>query len=390
MAKKPKSPTEITSIRHKKDTRVNIPTEELRDFVAEDEKAPKAMLYPRDPSLDPQLVWKGKDEQDQAALEVPVVPIYIQEKVHPQALVENLRNTAKAGEPEPELTLFSDFNGMTDADFDKKVDFYHHDQHWSNRMILGDSLLVMTSLAEKEGLKGKVQTIYFDPPYGIKFGSNWQVSTRKRDVKDGKVEDATRQPEQVRAFRDTWKLGVHSYLAYLRDRFTGMRDLLTESGSIFVQIGDENVHLVRCVLDEVFGSDNFCALLVCRKTSGLNSPVARVNVVPGSADFIVWYARTFDRVKYRQLYLEKSLGGDGGDHYRTVELPDGTVRQLADEEVQQPETLQAGAKVFQVDNLISQGYSPSLSRPFTHAEECFLQVRLLTGRPRTKVLRNCH
>ena len=184
MAKKPKSPTEIRSIRHKKDTRVNIPTEELRDLVAEDEKAPKAMLYPRDPSLDPQLVWKGKDAQDQAALEVPVVPIYIQEKVHPQALIENLRDTARAdassGNKEPELTLFSDFNGI--EEFDKKVDFYHHDQHWSNRMILGDSLLVMTSLAEKEGLKGKVQTIYFDPPYGIKFGSNWQVSTRKRDV----------------------------------------------------------------------------------------------------------------------------------------------------------------------------------------------------------------
>src|SRR5256885_14368101 len=201
MAKKKESPTEITSTRHKKDTRVNIPTEELRDFVAEDEKAPKAMLYPRDPSLDPQLVWKGKDEQDQAALEVPVVPIYIQEKVHPQALVENLRKTAKANEPEPELTLFSDFNGLEDKGFETKVDFYHHDQNWSNRMILGDSLLVMTSLAEKEGLKGKVQTIYFDPPYGIKFGSNWQGSTRKRDVKDGKVEDATRQPEQIRAVR---------------------------------------------------------------------------------------------------------------------------------------------------------------------------------------------
>src|SRR5712691_7247748 len=162
MAKKIKSQAEITSIRHTKDTRVNIPTEELRDFVAEDEKAPKAMLYPRDPSLDSQLVWKGKDEQDQTALEVPLVTIYIQEKVHPQALVENLRNTARAdaarGNEAPELTLFDDFNGMDDAAFDKKVDFYHHDQHWSNRMILGDSLHVMTSLAEKEGLKGKVQT----------------------------------------------------------------------------------------------------------------------------------------------------------------------------------------------------------------------------------------
>ena len=198
MAKKPKptGPTPIDAIKHK-DARVNIPTQELRGFVATDEAAPPRLLYPRDASLDPQLVWKGKDEQDAAALEVPVVPVYIQEKIHPQALVENLRDTAKAGEQEPELTLFADFNGIDD--FDKKVDFYSHDAgsqpHWSNRMILVDSLLVMASLSEKEGLKGKVQTIYFDPPYGIKFGSNWQVSTRKRDVKDGKAEDATRQPE---------------------------------------------------------------------------------------------------------------------------------------------------------------------------------------------------
>jgi adenine-specific DNA-methyltransferase len=245
MAKKPRvsGPTPVGSIKHK-DARTNIPTQELRGFVASEEDQPPKVLYPRDPSLDPQLVWKGKDEQDANPLEVPAVPIYIQEKVHPQALIELLRDTAKAGErePEPELSLFDDFNGVTD--FEKKVDFYHHDQHWSNRMILGDSLLVMTSLAEKEGLKGKVQTIYFDPPYGIKFGSNWQVSTRKRDVKDGKVEDATRQPEQIRAFRDTWKLGIHSYLAYLRDRLASARELLTVNGSVFVQIGDENVHLV--------------------------------------------------------------------------------------------------------------------------------------------------
>ncbi|MBS1819103.1 MAG: site-specific DNA-methyltransferase [Acidobacteria bacterium] len=309
MAKKKNGPTPIESIKHK-DGRVNIPTEELRDFVADDERAPKTMLYPRDPSLDPQLVWKGKDEQDSAPLDVPVVPVYIQEKVHPQALVENLRDTAKPGEQEPELTLFSDFNGIDS--FDKKVDFYHHDQHWSNRMILGDSLLVMTSLAEKEGLKGKVQTIYFDPPYGIKFGSNWQVSTRKRDVKDGKVEDATRQPEQIRAFRDTWKLGIHSYLAYLRDRLTVARELLTESGSIFVQIGDENVHLVRCVLDEVFGADNFSACITVKKTGAQPG-----DVLPGVADYILWYARNADSVKYRPLHFEKTVGvGSGtGERY---------------------------------------------------------------------------
>ncbi len=267
----------IEAIRHK-DTRANIPTEELRDFVAEDEQAPKKILYPRDPSLDPQLVWKGKDEQDSQDLEVPVVPIYIQEKIQPQALIQDLlRRTSSSKSPRPlggegqgegarepaasytvQPDLFADFNGLPE-DFDKRVDFYQHLGHWSNRMILGDSLLVMTSLAEKEGLKGKVQAIYFDPPYGIKFGSNWQVSTRKRDVKDGKAADATRQPEQIRAFRDTWKLGIHSYLAYLRDRLLVARELLTETGSIFVQIGDENVHLVRCVLDEIFGSPNFIA-----------------------------------------------------------------------------------------------------------------------------------
>jgi len=333
MAKK--SPTEITSIRHKKDTRVNIPTEELRDFVAEDEKAPKAILYSRDPSLDPQLVWKGKDEQDQAALEVPVVPIYIQEKVHPQALVENLRDTARAnaalGNKEPELTLFDDFNGMGDADFAKKVDFYHHDQHWSNRMILGDSLLVMTSLAEKEGLKGKVQTIYFDPPYGIKFGSNWQVSTRKRDVKDGKVEDATRQPEQVRAFRDTLKLGVHSYLAYLRDRLIVGRDLLSESGSIFVQIGDENVHLVRCVLDEVFGSESFVAQINVQKTGSSST-----NFLPTTVDYVLFYARDRNLLKYRQLFSEREAGSTTLDRYNLVLLPDGSQRRLTPSELADP------------------------------------------------------
>jgi adenine-specific DNA-methyltransferase len=209
MPKKNTTPTKVESIRHK-DKRANIPTEELRDFVADDELAPTTMLYLRDPSLDPQLVWKGKDDQDREDLAVPAVPIYIQEKIHPQALIDALPRIAPPGDHQP--NLFADFNGGP-ADFAQKIDFYHHEQNWSNRLILGDSLLVMTSLAEKEGLKGKVQTIYLDPPYGIKFGSNWQVSTRKRDVKDGRAEDVTRQPEQVRAFRDTWKLGIHSYLA---------------------------------------------------------------------------------------------------------------------------------------------------------------------------------
>lgn len=347
---KPKGPTPVEAIKHK-DTRKNIPTEELRDFIAEDEAKPKTMLYPRDPSLDPQLVWKGKDEQDQADLAVPVVPIYIQEKVHPQAIIEHLRDTAKEGEAEPELTLFDDFNGLDD--FDKKVDFYRWDQHWSNRMILGDSLLVMTSLAEKEALKGKVQMIYLDPPYGIKFGSNWQVSTRKRDVKDGKVEDATRQPEQIRAFRDTWKLGIHSYLAYLRDRLVVARELLTESGSVFVQIGDENMHLVRSLLDEVFGSDNFAALITFRKKMmPLGSDVAE-----GVSDYLLWYAKDRDKIKTRAIFRDKPLEGDSS--WSHVQLADGMRRKMTREEISNHGSLPTGSRAFSTISLLPAQYRPN-------------------------------
>ena len=262
---------EVDALRHPSDTRKNIPTTELRDFAGNDELLPQMMRYPRDPSLDPQLVWNGKDEQDGEDLIVPAVPIYIQEKIQPQAIIEEVRRQAEAAAAEPDdpqqMELFDDFNGI---DFEQMIEFYQHEQHWSNRMILGDSLLVMTSLAEKEGLKGQVQMIYIDPPYGIKFGSNWQVSTRKRDVHDGREEDLVRQPEQIRAFRDTWEKGIHSYLSYLRDRLVVARELLTESGSIFVQIGDENIHLVRSLLDEVFGSDNFVRLVTFVKTTGQN------------------------------------------------------------------------------------------------------------------------
>jgi len=297
MAKKKYSELRLESLRHK-DKRANIPTEELRDFVARDETAPYTAKYKRDPSLDPQLVWKGKDEQDAEDLAVPAVPVYIQEKIHPQAIISALPRIAK--EAATQFDLFADFNGGPE-DFDKKIDFYHHEQNWCNRLVLGDSLLVMTSLAEKEGLKGKVQAIYMDPPYGIKFGSNWQVSTRKRDVKDGRAEDATRQPEQVRAFRDTWKLGIHSYLSYLRDRLAVARELLTETGSVFVQIGDENVHLVRCVMDEVFGSENFVSQIAVRKTTSEGS-----SYIGSTCDYLLWYAKDSTRTKFRVLYQTRS------------------------------------------------------------------------------------
>ena len=343
----------VESIRHK-DYRVNIPTEELRDFVAEDEAAPKAMLYPRDPSLDPQLVWKGKDEQDAADLGVPVVPIYIQEKIHPQAIIDAMPRIEKPAKDQ--IDLFADFNGLP-ADFDQRVDFYQHDGHWSNRMILGDSLLVMTSLAEKEGLKGSVQTIYFDPPYGIKFGSNWQVSTRKRDVKDGKAEDATRQPEQVRAFRDTWKLGIHSYLAYLRDRLVAARELLTETGSVFVQIGDENVHLVRSVMDEVFGAENFISIITTKKSGGMGQAF-----IDNVSDYIIWYAKDKPLTKYRPLFTDKILSKGAGARYTQVELEDGTVRPITQAEALRPQSLPPNARVFLGSPLTSE--TPSTSTVF--------------------------
>ena len=306
----------VDSLKHTAATRTNIPTEELRDFVVEDETAPKTMRYPRNSDLDPQLVWKGKDEQDSADLEVPVVPIYRQEHIHPQALIEDVQASAKKSQPGT-LDFFSDFNGLP-KDFADRVDFYHHNGKWQNRMILGDSLLVMSSLAEKEPLKGQVQMIYLDPPYGIKFGSNWQVSTRKRDVKDGKAEDATRQPEQIKAFRDTWQLGIHSYLAYLRDRLQVARELLTESGSIFVQIGDDNVHLARSLLDEIFGGENFISLITVVKTSSSTE-----QYLPNVSDYLIWYAKNREVIKYRRQYLDKEIGGQGGDAYQFVQISDG-------------------------------------------------------------------
>jgi adenine-specific DNA-methyltransferase len=356
------TPTPIESTKHK-DSRKNIPTEELRDFISDDENKPKTILYPRDPSLDPQLVWKGKDEQDQHDLSVPAVPIYIQEKIHPQAIIEDFRRCAAKGQAAgtsgaglalrgekiaaEQLNLFADLNGLDD--FEKKLDFYHHDQHWSNRMILGDSLLVMTSLAEKEGLKGKVQTIYFDPPYGIKFGSNWQVSTRKRDVKDGKAEDATRQPEQIRAFRDTWKLGIHSYLSYLRDRLVVARELLTESGSVFVQINSENSRLVSLLLDEVFGSENFVADIVFRKKS---LPLG-AKLLETMHDHILFYAKDINLTKYRPIY---EYMDDVTAHWRFAQFPDGQVMKIAPDDFKS-KTHAEGTRYFRLFSLIAPSYS---------------------------------
>ena len=344
MAEKIKPATPVRATTHPGDTRSNIPTAELESFARPEEKRPAIVRYPRNPDLDPQLVWRGKDEQDGRDLEVPAVPVYIQETIDPLALVEELRAESQGRQPEEQLGFFAPY---TDLTFEEKVDFYRHPGKWSNRMILGDSLLVMTSLAEKEGLKGQVQAIYVDPPYGIKFGSNWQVSTRKRDVTDGKDTDLTRQPEQVRAYRDTWELGIHSYLSYLRDRLVAARDLLTGSGSIFVQIGDANVHLVRALLDEVFGPANILAEITFRKTAGGTG-----DFLPGVVDYLLWYARDADSVKFRQPWISAPTEDRTG--YRWVKLPDGSYRGMTPSEASGATPLPAGARIYKPDNITSQ------------------------------------
>lgn len=388
MAKVPKAKKQVETLTHKEARRKNIPTAELQSAAQRAEEiAPFAPVAyprrnplahgetrPRDPDLDPQLVWKGtrvrltpeqikkaaetsyidlsdaqltwrgKDQQDWSDLVVNAPPLYIQEKIHPKAIIDDLTRRTKAKrEAESDIAdLFHDFNGI---DPEAKTEFYAHDQNWSNRFILGDSLQVMASLAEREGLRGQVQCIYFDPPYGIKFNSNWQVSTRSRDVKDGKIEEISREPEQVRAFRDTWKDSIHSYLTYLRDRLTAMRDLLTESGSIFVQIGDENVHRVRAVMDEVFGDKNICAQLTVTKTASQSA-----DLIAGTADYVLWYAKNHDVVKFRVPLTYKGLDTDKAGVYRWRRLPDGTARQLTEQERASGETI----GVFRLDNITSQ------------------------------------
>jgi len=350
MAQKAKTtlPIPVEAIRHD-EARVNNPPIEMIGFMEEEEQKPKTMRYPRNIELDPQLVWRGKDEQDNSDLAVPIVPIYLQEKIEPRAIIEDLRKSRLLDSAQPSL-----FEAFADLPFDQAVEFYQHEQDWTNRFILGDALTVMTSLTEKEGLKGKVQCIYMDPPYGIKFGSNWQVSTRKTNVRDGRVEDFTRQPEQIRAFRDTWKEGIHSYLSYLRDRLVSARELLSESGSIFVQIGDENAHRVRCVLDEVFGDVNYVSMISYATTGGFeSSALSRIG------DYILWYSKDKNHLKYRQLYLEKSAATLKSNDYRYIQHVDGT-RTLIDN----AETLPVDARIFRFDNSTSQD-PPQHPQPVT-------------------------
>lgn len=301
-----KKSKEVVSTLHKGATRKGIPTSELESFVSDDKKKPVTLRWPRNPDLDPQLVWRGKDAQDGAPLEVDAYPIYIQEKIHPKTIIADLKaeTAARKRETSEQLDLFADFNGVPkDAN---KMDFYSYDQNWTNRMILGDSLQVMASLAEKEDLRGKVQCIYFDPPYGIKFGSNFQWSTMTTTVKDGV--DATQEPEMVKAFRDTWRDGIYSYLSYIRDRLVVARGLLHESGSVFVQISYDNVHRIRAILDEVFGAENYVNEIIFTKTRSLVVSKFLTDI----SDVILWYAKDKEQTKMRKLYTIRQYR-DGAD-----------------------------------------------------------------------------
>ena len=349
--RKAKGPVAVEETKHQSAKRLNIPTAEHEPVVPDDERQPRRVPYPRrNRDLDPQLMWRGKDEQDWSDLVVPAPPLYIQEKVQPKALVDDLLRETKARRDEenpPQPTLFADFNGLPEGA--ERTEFYQHEGNWSNRMILGDSLRVMASLAEREGLRGKVQCIYLDPPYGIKFNSNFQWSTTSRDVKDGKAEHISREPEQVKAFRDTWRDGIHSYLTYLRDRLTVARDLLTDSGSIFVQIGDENVHRVRTLMDEVFGDTNVISQIAFRTTTGRAG-----GTLAGATNYILWYARKLDGLKYRDLFADKAAATSTSAVYTRVRHSGtGVSRRLTAAEREGRARVLGQERLFCPDNLTS-------------------------------------
>ena len=340
----------VETLTHEGKNRKNIPTVEYQPIMREEELNPIQVTYERrNRDLDPQLVWRGKDEQDWSDLMVQAPPLYIQEKVHPKVLIDDLIRHGRTDDKSSseQIDLFADFNGLPEGA--AGTEFYQHDANWSNRMILGDSLQVMASLAEREGLRGQVQCIYIDPPYGIKFNSNFQWSTTSRDVRDGKAEHITREPEQVKAFRDTWRDGIHSYLTYLRDRLTVARDLLTNSGSIFVQIGDENVHLVRSVLDEVFGKENNVAQIFFKTTSNLGG-----SFIGGSGDYLLWYAKQKQVSKYRQIFQDSGLEQDAGNRFTRIQTGDYTRRPMLPPERTRERTALMKVRVYRHDNLKSQ------------------------------------
>ena len=325
---------------HRGKERVNNPPVGLVNPET-DKDAPKK-TYQYDPHLDPQLVWAGKAEH--TSFEVPTVSLHVHERIDPRTIIEAVQKK-NDNRQQQSLFLFMEEN----PPLREAIQFYKHKHNWSNRLIAGDSLLVMNSLLEKEGMSGKVQMIYMDPPYGIKYGSNFQPFVNKRDVKDGKDEDLTSEPEMIKAFRDTWELGIHSYLTYMRDRLLLAKQLLHESGSIFVQISDENVHHIRELMDEVFGSNNLVAEIIYITTSGQTTKaIATIN------DYIIWYAKDKNNIKYRQLFKEKYEGA-GYSSYQFIELDNGSFRRIREND----DFEKYKDKIFRISDLNSQGTTGS-------------------------------
>jgi len=329
----------IEQYEHKDKQRLNNPPVGLVDAYT-DNGGLKKKTYQYDPHLDPQLVWAGKAEH--TSFEVPIVSLHVHERIDPRRIIETVRKQEQANK---QLSLFEEQK----KPLREAIEFYKHKENWTNRLIAGDSLLVMNSLLEKEGMGGKVQMIYFDPPYGIKYGSNFQPFVNKRDVKDGNDEDLTAEPEMIKAFRDTWELGIHSYLTYLRDRLLLARELLHETGSIFVQISDENVHRVRVILDEVFGESNFISMISYVTSSGFTSSTLSRN-----GDRIIWFGKNKSKIKFRRLYSKKALPIND-DNYKYIELKDGTRRLMTREERQNPYLCPENSRVYRLGDTTSQG-----------------------------------
>ncbi|WP_300921868.1 site-specific DNA-methyltransferase [Duncaniella muris] len=360
----------VDAIIHPDDTRTVIPTSELAGEEAMNiADSPKTSQYRTfkhdfDRGRDPELYWLGKyanddDETKSPDLRVDIRSLYVHEDIAPEMLIKRLYQVRQEQRNPGQPMLFSPEDMRTEVEnqLERVADYYTHSMGWKNRLIQGDSLLVMNSLLNREGMAGKVQTIYIDPPYGIKYGSNWQMKLNSRDVKDND-ESVSGEPEMIKAFRDTWELGIHSYLSYLRDRLVLAKELLTQSGSVFVQISDDNVHLVRNLLDEVFGSENFVSQIVYQKTTGTGSP-GELTSISSVCDFILWYAKDKTQYKFRPLYMDKATFGEGLEGYKNIELPSGDRMSIKEWEKKFQEKfnysrIPTGCKLFRLSDLTSQ------------------------------------
>lgn len=357
----------VSSLKHTSDTRAHIPSKEEAGYEDANDKVSsgkKVLELPKNPVVhrgqDPELFWLnkyGNDDRDDL-LRVDIRSLYRHEHIAPETLIRNLYTVTETERSQMDLFTVNELfgNALEKDELEKVSEYYEHQDGWTNRLIQGDSHLVMASLLEREGMAGQVQTIYIDPPYGIKYGSNWQVKLNSRDVKDGNDDALAGEPEVIKAFRDTWELGVHSYLSYLRDRLLVAKELLTESGSCFVQISDENVHLVRSIMDEVFGSENFVSLITVQKTTGAGSPSIGTATLATVNDFILWYCKNKASLKYRQLYFEKIIGGQGSDAYSFIEMENGERRRASREELVKAEELMTNKKIrfFRLSDIRSQ------------------------------------